>query len=421
MCLYSIFNFMEKEAFIMAFKSASTLSKAEVKSVLLEKINEEQSHIYDTNDDIATIKSVTHLPEKANVVSLFSGAGGLDLGLELAGIDAVMGTEFTNSILKNKERYDEHRSKSIFNICYSNDNFKEANQTYNAMFNSSIIKHDKDIRKVASFPTNEVMIGGFPCPGFSSAGPRLIDDPRNFLYVHFIRALIETQPAFFIAENVKGLLNLAKGEVFKQVVEDFSSAGYEVKAKLVNARDYGVPQSRERVFLIGTNIKKIKKEYDWTYSFPETTNGPGKDPYISLKQALKNLPENPDDVFSGSFSSIYLSRNRKKKWSDQSFTIQASGRQAPLWPGGEPMVKVNKDLWKFVGDKNRRLSVREVARIQTFPDWFEFSDGNNISASKNNRLNKQYKQIGNAVPVELARKIIRPVAEFFSSHPELLS
>lgn len=405
----------------MAFKSASTLSKAEVKSVLLEKIAEEQSYIYDTKDDIATIKSVTHLPGKANVVSLFSGAGGLDLGLELAGIDAVMGTEFTNSILKSKEKYDANRSKSIFNISYSNDNFKEANQTYNVMFNSSIIKQDKDIRTVASFPKNEIMIGGFPCPGFSSAGPRLIDDPRNFLYVHFIRALIETQPAFFIAENVKGLLNLAKGEVFKQVVEDFSSAGYEVKAKLVNARDYGVPQSRERVFLIGTNVKKIKNEYDWTYSFPEATNGPGKDPYISLKQALKNLPENPDDVFRGSFSSIYLSRNRKKKWTDQSFTIQASGRQAPLWPGGKPMVKVNKDLWKLVGDKNRRLGVREVARIQTFPDWFEFSDGNNISASKNNRLNKQYKQIGNAVPVELARKIIRPVAEFFNSHPELLS
>lgn len=411
---------MEKEAFIMVFKSASTLSKVEVKSVLLKKINEEQSQIYDTNTDIDIITAVTHLPGKANVVSLFSGAGGLDLGLELAGIDAVMGTKFTDSILKSKEKYDTHRSKGIFNITYSNDNFKEANQTYKSMFDKRIIKHDKDIRKVASFPTNEVMIGGFPCPGFSSAGPRLIDDPRNFLYVHFIRALVETQPAFFIAENVKGLLTLAKGEVFKQVIEDFSSAGYEVKAKLVNARDYGVPQSRERVFLIGTNIKKVKNKYDWTYFFPETTNGPGKQPYVSLKEALKNLPENPNDVFSGSFSSMYLSRNRKKKWTDQSFTIQASGRQAPLWPGGEPMVKINKDLWKLVGDKNRRLSVREVARIQTFPDWFKFSDGNNINASKNNRLNKQYKQIGNAVPVELARKIIRPVADFLNDHTELL-
>lgn len=110
---------------------------------------------------------------------------------------------------------------------------------------------------------------------------------------------------------------------------------------------------------------------------------------------------------------MYLSRNRKKKWTDQSFTIQASGRQAPLHPSGPEMIKLNKDHWELPGDSSlhRRLSVKEIARIQTFPDWFEFSDGGNIASSKNNRLNKQYQQIGNAVPVHLAKAIAMPIAK----------
>lgn len=357
---------------------------------------------------------------KFNVVSLFSGAGGLDLGLELAGIDAVKGPQYTNKILENKTSYDDHRSEGLFNFIYSNDMFKEANETYLKNFPNGVFKHEKDIRKVGFFPKNQIMVGGFPCPGFSVAGPRLLDDPRNFLYLHFIRALVDTQPEFFIAENVKGIMTLANGEVFKQVVEDFASAGYEMKAFLVNSRDYGVPQNRERVLLVGTHIKKIKENYDWEYELPKATHGTeeGLKDFVTLRDAIGDLPDNPSDVFSGGFSSMYMSRNRKKKWDEQSFTIQASGRQAPLHPSGEPMKKIDADHWELVGD-NRRLSVREVARIQTFPNWFEFSDGNNLEVQKNNRLNKQYKQIGNAVPVEMARQVLRPIAEFLEKHPEL--
>lgn len=110
-----------------------------------------------------------------------------------------------------------------------------------------------------------------------------------------------------------------------------------------------------------------------------------------------------------------MSRNRKKAWDDQSFTIQASGRQAPQYPGGQPMEKIDKDKWKFSGKFNRRLSVSECARIQTFPDWFSFSDGGKISVSRNHRLNEQYKQIGNAVPVILSEKILRPIMSFLIS------
>lgn len=405
------------------FVSASTLSKEKVKEVLLKKIHEEQKKIPEDPVDIECLEN-THLEKgKANVVSLFSGAGGLDLGLELAGIDAVKGREFTDSILKDKDTYFKERNNSIFHISYSNDNFKEANETYSSMFPSDVVKNDKDIRKVSTFPAGQIMLGGFPCPGFSAAGPRLIDDPRNFLYVHYIRALMETQPAFFVGENVKGLLTLAKGEVFKQLVEDFSSAGYKVKAYLINSRDYGVPQLRERVILVGMNLKKVKEQYDWDYELPEPTNGEPDnllvEPFVTLKDAIGDLPENPDDVFEGSFSTMYMSRNRKKKWNEQSFTIQASGRQAPLWPGGEPMVKLGKDKWNFQGKVNRRLSVKEIARIQTFPDWYDFA-GSSTSKTKNGYLDKKYKQIGNAVPVEMARKVLAPIADFFVKHPEML-
>ena len=137
-------------------------------------------------------------------------------------------------------------------------------------------------------------------------------------------------------------------------------------------------------------------------------------PYVTLNDAIRDLEKDPGPYFKGSYSSIYLSRNRKKKWDDQSFTIQASGRQAPLHPGGEEMIKVDKDKWQLVGGEefNRRLSVKEIARIQTFPDWFEFSDGGNVNISENGRLDKIYKQIGNAVPVMLAKAIAQPIADF---------
>lgn len=214
-------------------------------------------------------------------------------------------------------------------------------------------------------------------------------------------------------ENVKGMLTLGKGEVFKQILQDFEAAGYKIYHKLLNARDYGVPQIRERVFLVG-----VREDIDFKYTFPEPTHGDGDlflKPYVTLKDAIGDLEDNPGDYYTGSFSSIYMSRNRKKRWDEQSFTIQASGRHAPLHPSGLPMKKVDKDKWIFPdGEENhRRLSVKEVARIQTFPDWFEFSDGGNENISKNTRLDKIYKQIGNAVPVQLARAIARPIANWF--------
>ena len=393
------------------FKPAPNYSIDDVKSVLMEKIFEESSRIIDSHDDLEVIKKVDFRTDKINVLSLFSGCGGLDLGFELAGLAAVVGEDTALEAFKDKDLFSELREKSIFHTIYTNDMFKEANQSYKLNAPAHVVQHEKDIRKVKYFPKCNLIIGGFPCPGFSEAGPRLIDDERNFLYLHFIRSLIQAQPEVFVAENVKGMMTLGKGEVLKQIVEDFASAGYNVQFKLLNARDYGVPQLRERVIIVG-----VRKDINFTYEYPSPTHGEGKNllPFKTLSEAIGDLKEDPGPYYTGSYSSIYMSRNRKKGWDDQSFTIQASGRQAPLHPGGLPMQKEGTDKWFFPDgeERNRRLSVKEIARIQTFPDWFKFSQGTSEKASLNNKLDKQYKQIGNAVPVYLAKAVAMPIADW---------
>ncbi|MDF9417437.1 DNA cytosine methyltransferase [Bacillus altitudinis] len=394
------------------FKPAPNYKIDEVKAILYEKIAEETQNVNDEPDSYQ-LEDLMYATDKFNIVSLFCGAGGLDLGIELAGLDVIIGEENTNESFENKEKFEMVRANGLFHHLYSNDFFKEALETYKKNFPDSTYTHNKDIKKVKQFPTGDIVLGGFPCPGFSEAGPRLVDDPRNFLYIHYIRCLIQTKPKFFIAENVKGMLTLGKGEVFRQIKEDFEAAGYRVYHKLVNSRDYGVPQVRERVFLVG-----VREDIDYEYEFPEPTHGPNSDlflqPYVTLREAIGDLENNPGPYFTGSYSSIFMSRNRKKNWEEQSFTIQASGRQAPIHPGGLPMKKVEKNKWTFLDgeENNRRLSVKEIARIQTFPDWYEFSDGNNDKMSVNGRLDKIYKQIGNAVPVQLARAIAKPIANW---------
>lgn len=399
------------------FRSSLAFAPNEVKDVLQQKIAEENQHAIDnstpqTRDFERDLLSNIRYTSETDILSLFSGAGGLDLGVQLAFLVARYGEEKAYKAFSNEKSF---KMLSInAHIVYSNDLFIAANETYVKNFGSELVKDSRDIRKVVTFPQSDLILGGFPCPGFSAAGPRLLDDPRNFLYIHYIRALMQSRPAFFIAENVKGLMTMANGQVLEQIIEDFAAAGYQVQAHLVNARDYGVPQLRERVFIIGIRNDIVEKT-GFSYKLPEPTHGPGREqPYVTLRDAIGDLESTEtENVFDGSYSSMYMSRNRKKRWDEQSFTIQASGRQAPQHPGGDPMQKLGKDSWRFQGENNRRLSVREAARIQTFPDWFQFSDGGNLKVSKNNRLNEQYKQIGNAVPVVLAEKISRPIAKFF--------
>lgn len=383
----------------------------DVFNVLKTKISQEEEPIQGEME----LPEVEYKIDKCNVLSLFCGVGGLDLGFELASFDSISdGRPTPTSALSSLEKinyskyeYEEFRKKGYVFHMYSNDIFREALDTYkrNIAHTDTFIT-SQDIRRINQFPKADVVLGGFPCPGFSEGGPRLIDDPRNFLYRHYIRCLRDSQPKFFIAENVSGMKTLANGLVFQQIKRDFEDAGYIVYDHEVNAADYGVPQLRHRVFLIGVRIDIS----DFKYRLPPITHSP--DSYISLEQAIGDLQTDPGDYYKGSFSPIFMSRNRKKSWHEPSFTIQASGRQAPIHPSGAPMRKIDKDVWVFDIDPTheRRLSVKEIARIQTFPDWYDFYPSN--KSMINSDIDKIYKQIGNAVPPLLARILLKPITDY---------
>lgn len=302
-------------------------------------------------------------------VSLFSGAGGLDRGFDNAG----------------------------FRTIWANDFDKDACKTHQNWSHTEVVCGDISKIDMASIPVSDVILGGFPCQGFSLSGPRKINDSRNVLYKHYVKLVRQNQPAAFIGENVKGLLTMGGGQIIEAIIEDFSSCGYDMFYQLVNAKDYGVPQDRERVIIVGFRKDLGVKEF----RLPEYTG-----PAATLRDAIGNLPPAKDDeVCQAPFSSRYMSRNRKRGWDDVSYTIPAMAKQVTLYPGSPDMEKVDKDLWKF-GDEatTRRLSWREAAAIQTFPPDMEFVGD----------LTSIYKQIGNAVPVKLAEFVansIRPILE----------
>lgn len=317
-----------------------------------------------------------------SVVSLFAGAGGLDTGLEMAG----------------------------FNTIWANEIDKDACETYMANYPETYVERG-DVRNVKSFPKADVVVGGYPCQGFSLAGNRLITDERNFLYREFVRALRSSNPKFFIAENVKGMVTMGGGRIIEAMVEDFRNQGYEVTYHLVNAKDYGVPQDRERVFIIGVRHDISR---DFKYILPHPTHGDGFDtekPYVTLKDAIGHLkPNEIGEVYESGFSSRFLSRNRKRGWNEVSFTIQASGRHAPLHPSGEPMIKVGTDEWRLPETSDhRRLSAVECALIQTFPPDYVWKGS----------LGNIYKQIGNAVPCLLAKAIAKPISNYLKTYYNL--
>ena len=311
------------------------------------------------------------------VVSLFSGAGGLDLGFEKAGFDIVFANEFDKTIWATYEK------------------------------NHKAPLDKRDIRKILSneIPDCDGIIGGPPCQSWSEAGAlRGIEDERGKLFYEYIRILKDKKPKFFVAENVSGMLANIHKEAVKNIIAEFDKAGYNMSVSLVNAVDFGVPQDRKRVFYIG-----IRKDLHKTFNLvaPKVKKLVLKDAIWDLRDsvipALKFNKTNGTkckvlnhEYMTGGFSTIYMSRNRVRSWGEPSFTIQAGGRHAPIHPQAPKMVFIEQNKREFVKGKEdlyRRLSVRECARIQTFPDSFEFVYTN---------LSDAYKMIGNAVPVQLA-------------------
>jgi len=388
--------------------------------------------------------------EKYKIASLFSGCGGLDLGFIQAG----------------------------FEVVWANDFFKEAVETYKNNIGDHIVYGD--ITKIPSseIPDNfDILLGGFPCQGFSIANiKRSMDDERNFLYKELLRLIKDKQPKFFVAENVKGLLSMQQGKVIEMIVNDFKSLGYKVDYRVLKASDYGVPQHRERIVIIGNRLG-LKNP------FPEKTHGLANDlfcnstvPYVTVKDAVGHLLNvrtrdksfelngkiihnhiartNVADVFWGRKHKVnqhdicdYLKEWRNKagistKKIDEIFGYAHTAGHWFRKDNNSGSIPNPKDWWKLkkiLGfddkydkevtelelkpisfeqslrinnwespsdtitatgpeihpNKERRMSVRECAIIQTFPDDFVFTGS----------LGNMYKQIGNAVPVLLGKRI----------------
>ena len=393
------------------------------------------------------------------VLTLFSGAGGMDLGFIQAGAE----------------------------ILWANDFEKDATVTYAQNISDHIVYGDITQISNSKIPYNniDVVIGGFPCQGFSVANTkRSIKDERNFLYKELLRVVEYKKPKFFVGENVKGLLSLAGGKVFEMIKQDFKNLGYEIDAKLLNSADYGVPQFRERVIIIGNRIGKKNIFPTPTHANSNNLFSSELKPYISTKEVISHL-YNIDTVEKNINKVIEL--NGKKIYnhiaytnvSDKFFGRKHNVKQAEIcdylkyWrnkkgistkkvdeyfgyahTAGHWFRKDNKsgsipkpsDWWKlkkllnfddkydkqvteFIEkeikfeqslrianwdtpsdtitastpeihpNKKRRLSVRECAIIQSFPDDFIFYGS----------LSSQHRQVGNAVPPLLAKQIAQNI------------
>lgn len=293
-------------------------------------------------------------------VSLFCGAGGLDMGFEQAG----------------------------FRTIWANDFDKDACKTHQNWSTAKVVCGDISKVDVNDIPSSDIILGGFPCQGFSLSGPRKIDDSRNVLYKHYVKIVKEKQPLLFVGENVKGLLTMGEGTIIDAIIAEFSECGYDVYYQLVNAKEFGVPQDRERVIIFG--FRKDLNIKDFSLPVP-------KNRHMTMREALEGMPEpKEDEVCNAPYSSRYMSRNRKRSWDEVSYTIPAMAKQITLHPSSPDMIKLDKDLWEFgTPGVTRRFSWREAAVIQTFPRELDFC-GDIVS---------KYKQIGNAVPVKLAEYV----------------
>ena len=284
-----------------------------------------------------------------------------------------------------------------FHTIWANDNYHDAVETFKQHFDCAVIEEDVKKIDISSIPDSDVIVGGFPCQGFSVANTgRTIDDERNELYKFFVKILREKQPKFFVAENVKGILSLGKGEVFKRILQDFSKAGYDCQYAVLNAANYGVPQSRQRVVILG---KRADLEVELSFP-PKPTHAPqamlNLKPHVSIGKALNGIP-NPDGThklknhvytkYKVKYNG-YIS-NRKVDPSKPSPTITARGDEK----GGAMIINHPHE--------SRRLSCRELALLQAFPLDFEFSGS----------MTSVYRQIGNAVPSLMAKAVAAVICE----------
>lgn len=352
-----------------------------------------------------------------NVIDFFCGCGGFSKGFEQAGFKIRLGIDIWQDAVTTYEK-----------------NFQDA-----VTIVGDITKQTGEgLLKAAGLKSSEVdvIIGGPPCQGFSVSGKRLLDDPRNILYKSFVRLVGEIKPRAFVMENVPGLVKLFDGKVKDEVVHDFSEVGYKVEMRELLAADFGVPQARRRVFFIGLNTEEFANK---EILFPTSTHGKGKAPYITCEDALSDLdfigdtsvlPEHASYELPPSNAYQELMRKNSTELLNHVTTIHTQKTRdiIAMVPDGGNYKDLPKELWStrkvhiawtrmnsqkpcftidtghnhhFHYRANRVPTVRESARIQSFPDDFE------IIGIKTSQL----KQVGNAVPPLLAQAVAEAVFE----------
>jgi DNA (cytosine-5)-methyltransferase 1 len=302
-----------------------------------------------------------------NIASLFSGCGGMDLGAE-------------GGFVYLGKKYPRHNTRVVFAMDFD----KPICEVYNKNFD--IVCEHRDIRELQSkeLPNHEILTGGFPCQSFSvvAQNPKRLGykDDKGKLFFEMCRILKDRKPSIFVAENVKGLLSANSGEAFPLILQEFENAGYWVKYKILNASHYGVPQKRERVFIIGFRNKKAHDKFE----FPEpiTAENP-----VPLSAVLHPETEVDQKYF---FSKKAVEGMKASK---NSLLMNKGRIQDPSMPCntvGAHLAKVSlnsTDPVLAIKGKYRMFTPREVARIQSFPDTFELTATKTIN----------YKALGNAV------------------------
>ncbi|MBR6249033.1 MAG: DNA (cytosine-5-)-methyltransferase [Muribaculaceae bacterium] len=317
--------------------------------------------------------------ESLKVASLFCGCGGSDLGL--IGGFTYLGKEYT---------------KLPFEIVYAVDFDKYAVDTYNLNFSHKAVCADVTDVDFNTLPDIDLVIGGFPCQSFSTVNPtKDTNDDRANLYKQIVRFLETKKPKYFICENVKGLLTLQKGGIINRITNDFKRVGYNVDYRLLKAVEFGIPQRRERVFIVG-----IRNDILYNYRYPQPINS--EQNAVPLKSVIDELAISEQKYYfsARAVQGVKNAKNNMKRglWQDLNgpcLTITSHLAKTSM-NSRDPILLVNPEAELY-----RRFTPREAARIQSFPDDFILNDSES----------KSYKQIGNAIPPVLMWYVAKSLSD----------
>lgn len=354
----------------------------EVSTTFLMRDEDEQSELMEAKKSSPLDFLITYpdKPTGIRTVELFAGAGGLALGLELAGLT-------TEALIE----IDKAACETL----------KHNRPQWNVI--------NEDVRNIdfSKYKGVDVVTGGFPCQAFSYAGKKLgFDDVRGTMFFEFARAIKEIRPKMFIGENVRGLINHDNGRTLKTIIDILTEMGYNVRYELLNAVNYGVPQKRERIIIVGT-----LPEYEFNFPKPEER-------IVTLKDALYNVPKSEGMQYSANRKRILEMVPPGGCWRDLPEDVQKEFMGKSYYSGGgrtgmarrlswdEPSLTLTtspsqKQTERCHPDEIRPFTVREYARIQTFPDYWEFIG----------TISNRYKQIGNAVAVRMAYKLGKSIID----------